>query len=227
MGATQWLAATAVPPSLKAMVPCITASDYHDGWTYQGGAFALGFNVSWTMSSLAPDRLMRERKDNPAAGQELGDVLGGIDEMRTWMEMTPLKDYKMFKFGAPYFFDWLEHPSYDSYWQKIDIENHHNKIPVPALNLGRLVRHLPGRHDSQLHRDEGQRRKRGGARRRAPADGSVGAHDSARQPGRRGRLRLPRRLRFERSRRAGVEVFRSLAQRHRARAPNSPRCICS
>ena len=61
MGATQWLSATQTPPSLKAMVPCITASNYHDGWTYQGGAFALGFNVSWTMSSLAPDRLMREQ----------------------------------------------------------------------------------------------------------------------------------------------------------------------
>jgi putative CocE/NonD family hydrolase len=33
MGATQWLAAIETPPSLKAMVPSITASDYHDGWT--------------------------------------------------------------------------------------------------------------------------------------------------------------------------------------------------
>ncbi|MGC2302810.1 CocE/NonD family hydrolase, partial [Candidatus Binatus sp.] len=61
MGATQWLAATNTPPSLKAMAPSITASDYHDGWTYQGGAFALFFNVSWTMAALAPARLLRER----------------------------------------------------------------------------------------------------------------------------------------------------------------------
>jgi putative CocE/NonD family hydrolase len=46
MGVTQWLAATQNPPSLKAIAPSITASDYHDGWTYQGGAFALFFNVS-------------------------------------------------------------------------------------------------------------------------------------------------------------------------------------
>ena len=76
MGATQWLTATTAPPSLKAMVPSITASNYHDGWTYQGGAFALGFNVSWTMSSLAPDRLMRERKDNPAAASRVGRGAG-------------------------------------------------------------------------------------------------------------------------------------------------------
>src|SRR5690348_9397309 len=30
VGVTQWLAATQTPPSLKVMVPSITASDYHD-----------------------------------------------------------------------------------------------------------------------------------------------------------------------------------------------------
>src|SRR5216683_1422862 len=61
MGATQWLAATQAPPSLKAMVPSITASDYHNGWTYQGGAFALYFNISRVMVALSGDRLVRER----------------------------------------------------------------------------------------------------------------------------------------------------------------------
>ena len=39
VGATQWLAAIAKPPHLAAIVPNLTASNYHDGWTYQGGAF--------------------------------------------------------------------------------------------------------------------------------------------------------------------------------------------
>ena len=69
MGATQWLAATLAPPSLKAMAPSVTASDYHDGWTYQGGAFALYFNVSWCMISLGLARLLRERGSNPAAAR--------------------------------------------------------------------------------------------------------------------------------------------------------------
>ena len=47
-GATQWLAATANPPALKAMVPTITSSGYHEGWTYQGGAFQQGFIQFWT-----------------------------------------------------------------------------------------------------------------------------------------------------------------------------------
>jgi putative CocE/NonD family hydrolase len=136
MGATQWLAATQAPPSLKAMVPSITASDYHNGWTYQGGAFALYFNVSWTMISLGLARLIREREENPAAGKELETVMGSIDHMCDRMDFMPLREFPMFRAGAPYFFDWLEHPYYDDYWRKLCIEEYHDKIAVPTLNIG-------------------------------------------------------------------------------------------
>jgi predicted acyl esterase len=136
MGVTQWLAATQAPPSLKAMAPSLTASNYHDGWTYQGGAFALGFNLSWTLLSLAPDRLMKARAHNPDASSELGRVMGSIDQMRELLEMLPLKQLPVFRLGAPFFFDWLDHPAYDSYWRSIDIEAHHDRITVPAFNIG-------------------------------------------------------------------------------------------
>src|SRR5208282_125154 len=135
MGATQWLAATQTPPSLKAMVPSITASDYHDGWTYQGGAFSLFFNVSWLMTSLALARLIRERPDNPKADTELGAIMATIDTMRERMDFLPLKEFPLFSEGAPYFFDWLDHPYYDDYWKRLSIEESHSKINVPALNI--------------------------------------------------------------------------------------------
>jgi putative CocE/NonD family hydrolase len=139
MGATQWLAATQAPPHLKCIAPLITASDYHDGWTYQGGAFALFFNVSWVMAALAPARLLRERDKNPGDREitaEIGSVIGSIDRMREKMEFLPLKEFPMFRKGAPYFFDWLEHPRYDDYWAGLCIEEHHPKVNVPALNIG-------------------------------------------------------------------------------------------
>ena len=136
MGATQWLAATQTPPSLKAMVPSITASDYHDGWTYQGGAFSLFFNVSWTMAALAPPTLLRERSENPAAHEDLGRTMGSMNSMLEAMKHLPLREFPMFQVGAPYFFDWLKHPSYDSYWRNVSIEENHPKINVPALNIG-------------------------------------------------------------------------------------------
>jgi putative CocE/NonD family hydrolase len=136
MGATQWLAATQVPPSLKAMVPSITASDYHDGWTYQGGAFSLFFNVSWLMSNLALARLMREREESADARKELAAVMTTIDTMRQQMDFLPLREFPIFRTGAPYFFDWLDHPYYDDYWRKLCIEEYHAKINVPTLNIG-------------------------------------------------------------------------------------------
>jgi putative CocE/NonD family hydrolase len=46
-GATQLLAASTAPPALRAISPQLTASDYHEGWTYQGGALQLGFVLLW------------------------------------------------------------------------------------------------------------------------------------------------------------------------------------
>jgi putative CocE/NonD family hydrolase len=42
VGATQMLAAIAHPPHLAGICPVVTASNYHDGWTYQGGALNSG-----------------------------------------------------------------------------------------------------------------------------------------------------------------------------------------
>src|SRR5437660_11490931 len=58
VGATQVLAAIAQPPHLAGIFPFITASNYHDGWTYQGGAFEQWFNESWA-SGLAQNTLDR------------------------------------------------------------------------------------------------------------------------------------------------------------------------
>src|SRR5205814_6334736 len=44
VGATQMLAAIAAPPHLGGIAPNVTASNYHNGWTYQNGAFEQWFD---------------------------------------------------------------------------------------------------------------------------------------------------------------------------------------
>src|SRR3981189_2440808 len=61
VGATQDLAAIAKPPHLAGICPTVTAANYHDGWTYQGGAFEQWFNESWT-TGLA-ENTMRKRAE--------------------------------------------------------------------------------------------------------------------------------------------------------------------
>src|SRR5260370_36518820 len=58
VGATQYLAAIAKPPHLAGICPDVTASNYHDGWTYQGGAFEQWFNESWS-TGLAMNTMQR------------------------------------------------------------------------------------------------------------------------------------------------------------------------
>jgi uncharacterized protein len=132
VGATQLLAAIAHPPHLAGLCAYATASNYHDGWTYQGGAFEQWFNESWT-SGLAQDTLNR-------AVKKITNATEGVQAL-------PLTSYPLFKGPpwqgasdltkalAPYFLDWLAHPSYDDYWKRWSIEEHYPDINVPVLNI--------------------------------------------------------------------------------------------
>jgi len=136
VGATQMLTAIAHPPHLAGIFPVVTASNYHDGWTYQGGAFEQWFNESWT-SGLAQDTLNRLVTHHTNA-------MEGVWKL-------PLTEYPLFNLDgqggrrdarrgleglAPYFLDWLAHPSYDDYWKALSIEDHHGDITVPVYNVG-------------------------------------------------------------------------------------------
>ena len=72
VGATQMLAAIAHPPHLAGICPVVTASNYHENWTYQGGAFEQWFNESWT-SGLAQDTFNRsiQKASNARLGQDV------------------------------------------------------------------------------------------------------------------------------------------------------------
>ena len=126
VGATQYLAAIAKPPHLAGICPTVTASNYHDGWTYQGGAFEQWFNESWS-SGLALDTI-RRRADKGMNALEGSKVLPLVN--------YPLLEAPSAAGIAPYFTDWLAHPNYDSYWKQISIEDHYGDIQVPIYGIG-------------------------------------------------------------------------------------------
>jgi len=133
VGATQMLAAIAHPPHLAGICPVVTASNYHDGWTYQGGALEQWFDQSWT-SGLAQDTVLHQIERMPGSPE-------GVD-------VLPLTAYPVFNTNptsvvngsasaaAPYYLDWLAHPLYDNYWKRWSIEEHYADIRVPALHTG-------------------------------------------------------------------------------------------
>jgi hypothetical protein len=126
------LAAVAHPPHLAGICPVVTASNYHENWTYQGGAFEQWFNESWT-SGLAQDTLNR--------------TIRGRSNALVGSTVLPLKQFPVFNIAAgadgaaltrsqaPYFLDWLDHPAYDSYWRQWAIDEQYASIQVPSLTI--------------------------------------------------------------------------------------------
>jgi uncharacterized protein len=133
VGATQMLAALAHPPHLAGICPVVTASNYHDNWTYHGGALEQWFDQNWA-TQLATNTLWR------LIAKDTNALLGA--------PVLPLTHYPAFNYTAlpagaeataeiaPYYLDWLAHPSYDAYWKQWSIEEHFADIHVPALHIG-------------------------------------------------------------------------------------------
>ncbi len=126
VGATQMLAASTNPPHLTGIFPYVTAMEYYEGWTYEGGALMQWFASSWT-SGLIVDTVTRKTS--------------ALQRPRQWVEQLPAEEYRLFNLPttaevAPYFRDWVEHETDDEYWRAIKISEHYGQMNVKALHAG-------------------------------------------------------------------------------------------
>jgi putative CocE/NonD family hydrolase len=112
VGATQWLAAAAAPPSLRAIVPALTTARFDEGWTFTSGVLELAFVCSWIAGGLA------------------GDELWAGDVERAY------RDRERLRAVAPWVERWLEEPSGSPYWRSLSAEAHREHMRVPALSVG-------------------------------------------------------------------------------------------
>ena len=129
-GATQLLPATLRPPSLATICPAMTASQYYEGWTYNQGALALAFTMSWATQLASGDA--RRARDDAALGQ-LDMAFAGV---HGWHWFLPLSTYPPLAgaYGS-YFADWLAHPAYDEFWQRWSIDADYSRLTTPALHI--------------------------------------------------------------------------------------------
>lgn len=132
-GATQLLAATQAPEGLVAMAPHLTTDQYHDVWTYSGGALQLGFLILWIIQSLGPPQVLRmppgpERDRAEAILAEL------MDDPHAAYHRLPIDDDDL-AFLAPYFREWVRHPTADATWASIDPTQHHAGMDLAGFHL--------------------------------------------------------------------------------------------
>ena len=161
LGWTAIQGAVEAPPHLEAVFAYMSATNYHSGWTYSGGgAFELGFQLSWVWTILARDTISRlglepaaleeaERKLTEAAS----DVIGSA-------RYLPLVDFPAYQNGAaPYWREWLSHPGYDEFWRRVDAIPRADSVKVPILHMSAwydlcLKGHLDLHSALQLRGDE-------------------------------------------------------------------------
>ena len=133
VGATQWLAAVAAPPHLTTIVPANTASDYYDGWTYEGGEFRLAFVQPWAIG------LALTAAKNRGDQATVDELTAAAADPTRWMNNRPFNDLPPLQpqnpACAPWYFDWIGHPTRDDFWAKVSIRDRYPSVKVPVLHF--------------------------------------------------------------------------------------------
>lgn len=134
VGATQWLAAVTTPPHLVTIVPANTASDYYDGWNYEGGEFRLGFVLPWAIEDIATTAAIN-RDDKQAVAQ----LNAAAADPTRWLNFRPFKDLPPMQPAnpvvAPWYFDWIRHSTRDDFWRRFSIRDRYPAVKIPVLHV--------------------------------------------------------------------------------------------
>ena len=125
-GLTQWQAAQSGDPNLKAIVPRVAYSNAYHNWVYTGGAFQLGFNLTWSI-------LMATR-----TGRRHHLFLPEEIHASTLFWNLPLMEAdEASGRRIRHWRDWVAHPSYDEYWEKLrPIDDGYENASAAAYHLG-------------------------------------------------------------------------------------------
>ena len=111
-GAVQWLAAVQNPPHLQAMVPAMTFSTPQN-FFYAGGTWDMSW-IEWIWDNIAWDTRAKKNLPGPRTYKEA--VAAWKEEGPKMLNTVPLLDVKPLQQSAPYYFDWLQHPPEDPWW---------------------------------------------------------------------------------------------------------------
>lgn len=135
MAATAWQAARAAPPSLVTMTPSQASSDYYEGRSYRGGVLELGSLLTSALLGLAPGSA--HRMESSTAKAALRKARQMIDDPLTTAATAPLAALRETPLSdlAPFFFDWVEHDTFDEYWQGLTLESSYANIKIPVLHM--------------------------------------------------------------------------------------------
>ncbi|MDH3245940.1 MAG: CocE/NonD family hydrolase [Saprospiraceae bacterium] len=128
-GIVQWLAMTQSPNGLWAAAPEMTPIGSHH-FFYNGGAFSTTW-LDWFVPLIFPDKMKRAGKEEIFVEMEKNF----LTDRKKWYGFRPMNEHPFLKEFAPEYFEWLEHPERDSWWDFVNIEDHFKKFQAPVFLL--------------------------------------------------------------------------------------------
>lgn len=131
-GTVQWLAARECPPHLVTMVSTATGGMrwMHDE-NYMNGKFPI-FQFRWL--NMTGGRTMQHYPFEPLSSNQPG--VASPYNFNKIIRTRPLKDVdKAVGRTNTYWRTWLEHNTYDDYWQQMSFEDYFDKVDIPALHI--------------------------------------------------------------------------------------------
>ena len=130
-GMTQFLPATENPDGLVAIAPTMTGDGLYEDWTYQNGALRLAFIQSW-VSELQLPEVFRKGTD-----ADIRPALKQFNHIACDYDHLPLTDHPLLpRAFAGFYYEWLDHPTFDDYWKAWHLTDRYKDIAVPALHMG-------------------------------------------------------------------------------------------
>src|SRR2546426_686979 len=122
LASVQWLAARERPPHLACIAPTAAAGRYFDELPYVGGAFYFAWALGWI--------------NGTSARQSQNANVTQTDLHRALPHRPLLTADSVYGRAMPLYRDFLEHPTLDAYWKRIQFApEDFGKIGIPVLHI--------------------------------------------------------------------------------------------
>ena len=142
LGITQWMAASAKPPHLKAIFP----QQIGNGGEYirARGVFNYGGMLMWA-ATMAGDRLMRRAAAGDDVRAAVKDLMGIMDGMPDAHARLPISGGNpVVSENFPTYDRWLAELENDDFWRRISWAHRLKDIDIPVFSLGSWHDLVPG-----------------------------------------------------------------------------------
>jgi putative CocE/NonD family hydrolase len=145
LGIDQWMGAIAAPPHLFAINPDVAGSDFHDSPVFEQGVDRWSDGLNYAPDFI-PDSITRTGLANGTPAATIGAEINAFEtslatNLTAYTYTLPIASMSAYRpySEANFFYNWANHPVYDSFWEAQDVEVHWPFIKVPALIGGASI----------------------------------------------------------------------------------------